>query len=119
MPEIRETEVERDAEGRVIGYRERTSENVERVHERPRRKGGFGWGMLFGILVIAVAIVAFAYSQGSFQQAGVEADQATAQIEEQTGQAAETAGDAIENAGDQVEQVGDQAANETGDTATN
>ena len=119
MPEIRETEVERDAEGRVIGYKERVSEAADATHERPRRKGGFGWGMLFGILVIAVALVAFAYSQGSFQQAGVEADQATAQIEEQTEQAAETAGDALENAGDQVESVGDQAANETSDTATN
>jgi len=116
MPEIRETEVERDADGRVIGQRERVSVDT---HERPRRKGGFGWGMLFGILIIAVAIVAFAYSQGSFQQAGVEADQATAQIEEQTGEAAETAGDALENAGDEAESLGDQAANETSDTATN
>lgn len=121
MPEIRETEVERDADGRVIGYKERISEDNTHVHEAPprRRKGGFGWGMLFGILVIAVAIVAFAYSQGSFQQAGVEADQATAQIEAQTEQAAETAGDALENAGDQAERIGDQAANETSDTATN
>jgi hypothetical protein len=119
MPEIRETEVERDAEGRVIGYRERVSENVTAPHERPRRKGGFGWGMLFGILIIAVAIVAFAYSQGSFQQAGVEADQATAQIEEQTEDVAATAGDALEDAGDQAEGVGDQAENETSETATN
>lgn len=115
MAEIRETEVERDADGNVIGYRERVAER----DEPKRRKGGFGWGMLFGILVIAIAVVAFAYSQGSFQQAGVEADQATAQIEEQSGQAAETAGDAIENAGDQAERVGDQAANETSDNATN
>jgi hypothetical protein len=118
MPEIRETEVERDADGRVTGYKERVSDDT--IHEQPRRrKGGFGWGMLFGILIIAVAIVAFAYSQGSFQQAGVEADQATAQIEEQTGQAVETTGDALESAGDQAESAGDQAANETGDTATN
>jgi hypothetical protein len=115
MPEIRETEVERDADGRIIASREHITE------EKPlrRKKGGFGWGMLFGILVIAVAIIAFAYNQGSFQQAGVEADQATAQVEEQAGRTAETAGDAIENAGDQAENLGDQAANETSDTATN
>jgi hypothetical protein len=113
MAKIRETEVERDAEGRVLVSREHVTE------EKPRRKGGFGWGMLLGILVIAVAIIAFAYNQGSFQQAGVEADQATAQVEEQAGRTAETAGDAIQNAGDQVESAGDRAANETSDTATN
>ena len=117
MAEVRETEVERDSEGRVIGYKERIADHGEPPVRRKR--GGFGWGMLFGILVIAVAIIAFAYNQGSFQQAGVEADQATEQVEQQAGQAAENAGDALENAGDQAEQVGDQAANETSDTATN
>ena len=69
MAKIRETEVERDADGRVLVSREHVTE------EKPRRKGGFGWGMLLGVLVIAVAIIAFAYNQGSFQQAGVEAMQ--------------------------------------------
>ena len=59
------------------------------IIDRRSEKGGFGWGMLFGVLVIAAAIIAFAYSQGSFQQAGVEADQATAQIEQSTESAAE------------------------------
>lgn len=97
MAEIRETHVERDADGRVT--------DTKVIVERPRRKGGFGWGMLFGVLIIAGAILAFAYSQGSFQQAGVEADQATAQVEEQTSTVAENTGDALETAGDQAEQA--------------
>jgi hypothetical protein len=97
MPEIRETHVERDADGRVT--------DTKVVVERPKRKGGFGWGMLFGVLIIAGAIIAFAYSQGSFQQAGVEADQATAQIEDQTSTVAENTGDALESAGDTAEQA--------------
>ncbi|MGE0595612.1 MAG: hypothetical protein AB7G40_16955 [Hyphomonadaceae bacterium] len=104
MAEIRETEVERDAEGRVVGYRER---NVE----QPRKGGGFGWGLIFGVGIIAVAIVAFAYSQGGFQQAGVEADRATQQAEQQITQTAENAGDVVENAGDQVEERTDAALN--------
>jgi hypothetical protein len=110
MAEIRETHIERDADGNVVDTK---------VVERRKRGGGFGWGMIFGLAVLAVAIVAFAYSQGSFQQAGVEADQATAQLEEQTEGAVDATGSAIENAGDQVEAAGDQAANETSDTATN
>lgn len=107
MAEIRETHVERDADGRVI--------DTKVVVERPKRKGGFGWGMLFGVILIAGAIIAFAYSQGSFQQAGVEADQATAQIESTTDTAIDTTGAALEEAGDTAE----QAANETSDSATN
>jgi hypothetical protein len=97
MPEIRETHVERDEDGRVT--------DTKVIVDRPKRKGGFGWGMLFGVLIIAGAIIAFAYSQGSFQQAGVEADQATAQIEDQTSTVAENTGDALESAGDTAEEA--------------
>lgn len=107
MAEIRETHVERDSDGRVTDTRV--------VVERPKRKGGFGWGMLLGVILIAGAIIAFAYSQGSFQQAGVEADQATAQLEQQTDQAIDTTGAALEQTGENAE----QAANEMSDTATN
>jgi hypothetical protein len=105
----REVEVERDADGRIIGYEEHV--------ERPRRKsgGGFGWGMLFGVIVLAVGIVAFAYNQGGFQEAGLEADQATAQAEETVGATAEAAGD-------QIEAVTDDIASNTNDadaSATN
>jgi hypothetical protein len=118
MPEIRETEVERDAEGRVVGYRERVTEPVE----TKQRKGGFGWGLLLGALVIAIAIVAFAYSQGSFQQAGVEADQATAQLEEQTEDVVDRTDEALQGAAETTEQAVDNATdetNETSETATN
>jgi hypothetical protein len=98
MAEIRETHVERDADGRVV--------DTKVTIERPKRKGGgFGWGLLLGVLVIAVGLITFAYSQGSFQQAGVQADQATAQIEQQTETVAENAGDALESAGDTAEQA--------------
>ncbi len=96
MAEVRETHVERDEHGNVTDTKVKI--------ERPKRRGGFGWGMLVGVLLIAGAIIAFAYSQGSFQRAGVEADQATAQIETQTNTA-------IDNA--------EQAAGDTSDTATN
>lgn len=112
MPEVRETHIERDEQGRVVD-----TKVVER--HKGRRRGGFGWGMLFGVLLIAVVVIAFAYSQGSFQQAGVEADQATAQLEQETEQALDTTGEALEDAGDRVESSTDQAANEMGDTATN
>jgi hypothetical protein len=98
MAEIRETHVERDADGRVVDTRV--------TIDRPKRKsGGFGWGMLFAVLVIAVGIITFAYSQGGFQQAGVQADQATAQIEQQSRTVAENAGDTLESAGDAAEQA--------------
>jgi hypothetical protein len=97
MAEIRETHVERDADGNVIDRRV--------VVDRPKKKGGFGFGMLLGVVLVAGAIIAFAYSQGSFQQAGVEADQAQSQIEAQTETVAENAGDAVETAGDQVERA--------------
>lgn len=98
MAEIRETHVERDAEGRVV--------DTKVTIDQPKRKGGgFGWGMLFAVLVIAGGLFAFAYSQGSFQQAGVQADQATAQVEQQTEAVAENAGDALESAGDTAERA--------------
>ncbi|MBY0567286.1 MAG: hypothetical protein K2P70_08245 [Hyphomonadaceae bacterium] len=97
MAEIRETHVERDADGNVVDRRV--------VVDRPKKKGGFGFGMLLGVVLVAGAIIAFAYSQGSFQQAGVEADQAQSQIEAQTETVAENAGDAVETAGDQVERA--------------
>ncbi|PZO56227.1 MAG: hypothetical protein DCF16_00610 [Alphaproteobacteria bacterium] len=96
MAEIRETHVERDANGNVVDTK---------VVERRKGGGGFGWGMLFAVLVIAGGIIAFAYSQGSFQNAGAEADRAAEQVETQTEGAVENAGDAIENAGDQVERA--------------
>ena len=98
MAEIRETHVERDADGRVV--------DTKVVIDQPKRKGGgFGWGMLFAVLVIAGGIIAFAYSQGSFQQAGARADQAAVQVEQQTGAVAENAGDALESAGDTAERA--------------
>jgi hypothetical protein len=107
MAEIRETHVERDADGNVT--------DTKVVIERPRRKGGFGWGMILGVLLIAAAVIGFAYTQGGFQQAGIEADQATAQIEQSTESAIDSTGEAIEETTENV----DQAANETSETATN
>lgn len=107
MAEIRETHVERDEDGRVI--------DRQVIVERPKKGGGFGWGMLLGMVLVAGAIVVFAFSEGSFQQAGVQADQATAQIEDTTSDAAQQTGNALEQAGDNAQ----QAANEVSDTATN
>ncbi|HET9230490.1 MAG TPA: hypothetical protein VFO00_04330 [Vitreimonas sp.] len=122
MAEIRETEVERDADGRIVGYRERVSEHVDDDKPVRRKGGGFGWGLLFGALLIAIAIVAFAYSQGGFQQAGVEADQATAQLEEQTDDVVERTDNALQGAADTTQDAVDNTTtttNETSDTATN
>lgn len=107
MAEIRETHIERDEDGRVT--------DTKVIVERPKKGGGFGWGMLLGMVLVAGAIVVFAFSEGSFQQAGVEADQATAQIEDTTSTAAQQTGDALQQAGDDAQ----QAANEVSDTATN
>jgi hypothetical protein len=109
MAKIRETEVEHDSEGRVI----HTTERVERPGRRSG--GGFGWGMLLGVVAIALGIIVFAYSRGSFETAGQEADRATAQIEQRVDTAVENTGDALETAGDNAE----QAANEFGDEASN
>ncbi len=94
---IREAEV--DSEGNVVGYRE--------VIERPRRRGGFGLGLFLGVLLVAGAILVFAYNQGSFQNAGVQADRATAQAEQSVQQGAEQAGDAAQQAGNRVENATD------------
>jgi hypothetical protein len=120
MAEIRETEVERDAEGRVVGYRERVSEHVDDDKPVRRKGGGFGWGLLFGALLIAIAIVAYAYSQGGFQQAGVEADQVASVVEEQTDDVVERTDDALQGAADTTEDAIDNTTtNETSETATN
>jgi hypothetical protein len=106
MGEIRETHVERDADGRVV--------DTKVTIDRPKRRGGgFGWGLFLGVILIAGAILAFAYSQGSFQQAGAEADQATAQIEQSTDAAIDNTGQAIDRASN------DQAANDTSGATTN
>jgi hypothetical protein len=77
MAEVRETKIERDGDGHIVN-------TTEHIIERPKRRGGgFGWGMLLGVILIAGAIIAFAYNEGSFQSAGREADQATAQVEQQ------------------------------------
>ena len=109
MAEIRETHVERDEDGRVV--------DTKVTIERPKRGGGFGWGMLLGVVLIAGAIIAFAYSRGSFQHAGLEADQATAQLEQSASEAVDAAA-ALDQAADAAAGSG-QAANETSETATN
>jgi outer membrane murein-binding lipoprotein Lpp len=119
MAEIRETEVERDAEGRVVGYRERVSENVD---TKPARRGGggkFALGLLLGAVLLAVAIIAFAYSQGGFQQAGVEADQMAAQIEQRTDQAVDATDSAVQGAADTTQRTVVDVNRETSDTVTN
>lgn len=90
MAEIRETQVTRDMEGNVVDRQTRI--------ERPKKKGGFGWGMLLGVIVVAGAIVAYAYNQGSFQTAGARADQATQTAQVEATQTADNARQAINNA---------------------
>lgn len=122
MAEIRETEVERDAEGRIVGYRERVSEHVD--DRKPRRKGGFGWGLLFGALLLAVVIIGYAYTQGGFQQAGRDADVVAANVEEQTDDVVDRTDEALQGAADTTQDVvnnttADNTNTQTGDTATN
>ena len=107
MAEVRETHVERDEDGRIT--------DTKVVVERPKRKGGFGWGMILGVLLLAAAVIGFAYSQGSFQQAGIEADQVAAQAEQSTESAIDTTGDALNETAENTEQTLD----ETSETATN
>lgn len=102
---VREKVVETAADGHT----------TEKIYVEPRRKkGGFGWGMLLGVLIIAGGIIAFAYSQGSFQTAGVQADQVAAQVEGRTSEVAQNTGNAIDNATNQ-----DAAQNQTSETTTN
>lgn len=123
MSDFRETRIERDAEGRIIGSTERIVERPDgreagraasdrrddaRVADAPKRKSGFGGGVIFGLVIAALALLVFVLSQGSFTEAGREADQAAAQAEQSVGQAAEQAGDTAERAGDNVERATDQ-----------
>ena len=91
MSKVRETRVERDVDGNVVGSTE---------IERPKKKGGFGWGMLLGVVIVAGAIIAFAYNQGSFQTAGVRADQATQTAQADVNQTANNAATATQRATD-------------------
>lgn len=102
--ETRETQVVTDNEGRTIETTERQSKPV-------RRGPGFGGGALLGIVLVAGAIALFAYSQGSFRNAGVDADRVTAQAQENIGNAAENAGNTLESAGDDAQEAG-RAAND-------
>jgi cytoskeletal protein RodZ len=89
MAEVRETEVTR--EGNVV--------DRNTVIDRPiKKKGGFGWGMILGILLVAGAVVAFAYNQGSFQTAGRQADRATETAQVQANQTADDARAAVHTA---------------------
>lgn len=98
--ETRETQVVTDAEGRTV-------ETTERQTKPARRGGNFGTGALLGFFVLLGAIAIFAYSQGSFRNAGADADRATEQVQEQIGAAAENTGDALETAGDNAKQAGE------------
>lgn len=89
MARVQETEVERDPEGNVVGYKQQIVR---------RKSGGFGWGLLFGILIVTLGIVGFAYNQGSFTTAGREADHATAQASQTLDQTADRAQQAANDA---------------------
>lgn len=95
-----EKQVVTDAGGRVV-------ETTERQTKPVRRNGGFGAGALLGIVILAAAIAVFAYSQGSFRNAGADADRAASQAQQQIGVAAENTGDALETAGDNAKQAGE------------
>ena len=101
MPETHETEVERDADGRVIGYK-------QHIDTPKHRGGGFGWGLLFCLLIAIIGIGAFAYNHGSFEGAGRSADQVTAQAEQKAGVTAHQAARSLDNAGDQAQQTAQQ-----------
>lgn len=111
MAEIRETHVKRDEHGRVTD----TKVVVEREPERRRRGGGFGLGLLLGVLLFGAALLIFAYSQGSFQSAGREADQLAAVTDEQLDRTADSATEELAQARAET----DRAENALSDTATN
>jgi hypothetical protein len=102
MNKIRETQVDRDAAGNVTGYTE---------IDRPKKKGGFGWGMLLGVIIVAGAIAAFAYNQGSFQTAGLRADQATRAAQADVNQTVRNADSAMQRTD------GNRSTNATGATS--
>lgn len=107
MAKIRETEVRVDEEGHEVG-------RTEHIVERPKRGGGgFGWGLFFGVILVAGAITLWSYNQGSFQTAGRQADQATQVAQEQVGSAVDSTQQALND-----NTPSDQTTN-TGDTATN
>ena len=100
MAVIRETEVERDADGRVIGYKQDIV--------APKKRSGFGWGLFFGMALIAIAVIGFAYTHGSFQNAGRQADQVTAQAEQQVAAGAHQTAEAVDSAGDRAQQTAEE-----------
>lgn len=113
MSDFRETRIERDERGNVVGSTERIVERAD-TGDRGRasdatepRRSGTGRGLLLGVLLAGAALIAFAVSQGGFSEAGREADRATALAEQELSIAAEQAGDAAENAGDTIERATD------------
>jgi cytoskeletal protein RodZ len=107
MAEIRETHVKRDEHGRVT--------DTKVIIEHPKKKGGFGLGLLLGVILIAGALLAFVYSQGSFQEAAREADQVTAQVEQQTAEITDSTANTLSGVADTTA----DAASETSETVTN
>jgi len=93
MAQARETQITRDEDGNPVDHRT--------IIERRERGGGFGWGVLLGIIVLAAGIAVFAYSQGSFQTAGREADRAAQTAQVQVDRTADNAQRSIDNATDQ------------------
>ena len=107
MEHRREAEVTRDPEtGRVTGY-------VERIEEKPRKKGGGAmlFGLLLGALLVAGGVAIYANNQGSYQRAGATIDSQLAQTETQArkavGDASQAVGGAAESAGDAAQRTGD------------
>ena len=90
MAEVRETQVTKDMEGNVV--------DRQTTIEHPKKQSGFGWGLLFGVLIVAGAIVAYAYNQGSFRTAGARADRATQTAQVELNQTADNTRRALNNA---------------------